>query len=87
MTEHERLCVEVWKHDITATKRGTPFAVTFRKDPESPMLVAREVLRSREIKPLFSFCSQAPYPLDTDVLHPIDDFPHQGFLNGNVRHG
>jgi hypothetical protein len=24
--------------------------------------------------------------LVTDVLHPIDDFPHQSLLNGNVRH-
>jgi hypothetical protein len=35
--------------------------------------------------PIRSFTS-ASVLLITNVLHPIDDFPHQSLLNGNVRH-
>jgi len=43
------LQVEVRDGDIRIAKRGTPFAVTYRKNSVSPILEAHEILEGPEI--------------------------------------
>jgi hypothetical protein len=59
MREIDSLAIEITSDSITVTKPQTGQQVTYRKDPESPVLIAKDVLRGKLDASRTTFLAQA----------------------------